>query len=233
MVGVGFSVRWHLTFRWTDAAAAWFGSTEASARARVWDQRGDFHLSSDATTMLRSDYMTSVQRHGITPMHRAILVRWLSEVRDEYGLTPETIFTAVQMTDMYLSCKSLPARHQLQLLGIAAMLLSDKFHNDTSAFNVHEAVYISANLYTPGQIDDMEHDIARTVDYDLLAPTVHDLLIGNPKAIALAECALAEYKLLAYTQSEGAEACARIANGACVTDRTDLETLIINSFITG
>jgi hypothetical protein len=180
-----------------------------------------------------TDYMTSVQRHGITPKHRAILVRWLSEVRSEYYLTPETIFTAVHMIDRYLSRKSLPVRHQFQLLGIAAMLLSDKFHNDTSAFNVHEAVYISANLYTPSQIDDMEHDIARTVDYDLLAPTVHDLLIGNPKASELAEQSLAEYSLLAHPRSEVAKACVHIASGGGAA-RTDLEMLVkSNPFITG
>lgn len=107
------------------------------------------------------------------------------------------------------------------------MLLSDKFHNDTSAFNVHEAVYISASLYLPSQIDHMEHDIARTVDYDLLAPTVHDLLIGNPKAIELAERSLVEYELLAYPQSEVAKACVHIASGGAA--RTDLEMLIVKS----
>lgn len=71
-----------------------------------------------------TDCMTSVQRHGITPKHRAILVRWLSEVRGEYYLTPETIFTAVHMIDRHLSRKSLPVR-RFQLLGITAMLLLD------------------------------------------------------------------------------------------------------------
>lgn len=75
------------------------------------------------------------------------------------------------------------------------------------------------------QVHNMEHDIARTTDYDLLAPTAHDLWIGNPKAIDLAEQSLPEYGLLSHPPTKVAEACARLAARADV--HTDLEMLII------
>ena len=41
----------------------------------------------------------------ITDVMRAILVDWLVEVQESFELNHETLYTAVKMTDIYLSKK--------------------------------------------------------------------------------------------------------------------------------
>lgn len=57
---------------------------------------------------------------------RGILVDWLVEVAQEYKLVSETLYLTVDYLDRYLSVVPLQ-RSQLQLLGVACMLLASKF----------------------------------------------------------------------------------------------------------
>ena len=49
------------------------------------------------------DYMSA--QVEITDVMRAILVDWLVEVQESFELNHETLYTAVKMTDIYLSKK--------------------------------------------------------------------------------------------------------------------------------
>lgn len=67
-------------------------------------------------------YMRDVQT-DITPSMRSILVDWLNEVTQEYELTNETLYLAVNLTDRFLS-KVPASRGKLQLIGITCVLLA-------------------------------------------------------------------------------------------------------------
>ena len=53
------------------------------------------------------DYMSAQKE--ITDVMRAILVDWLVEVQESFELNHETLYTAVKMTDIYLSKKQASA----------------------------------------------------------------------------------------------------------------------------
>lgn len=81
---------------------------------------------------------------------RAILVDWLVEVAEEYKLATETLYLTVNYVDRYLSVKVVP-RSQLQLVGVACMLVASKFE-EVYAPAVDEFVYISDNTYTKDEV---------------------------------------------------------------------------------
>ena len=70
------------------------------------------------------DYMPS-QSH-INEKMRMILVDWLIEVHNKFELLPETLYLAIDLVDRYLS-KKVVSRRELQLVGIASMLLASKY----------------------------------------------------------------------------------------------------------
>lgn len=70
------------------------------------------------------DYMLS-QSH-INEKMRMILVDWLVEVHNKFELLPETLYLAIDLVDRYLSRKVV-SRRELQLVGIASMLLASKY----------------------------------------------------------------------------------------------------------
>ena len=64
----------------------------------------------------------------ITNWMRIILIDWLVEVGEEYKLSAETIFLAVNYLDRFLSSMSV-LRGKLQLVGTAAILLAAYLHS--------------------------------------------------------------------------------------------------------
>lgn len=56
---------------------------------------------------------------------RLLLIDWMMEVCDEFGLKRETYHLAVYYTDLYLTKEYCPI-DQLQLLGASSLLLASK-----------------------------------------------------------------------------------------------------------
>ncbi|CAH1963548.1 unnamed protein product [Acanthoscelides obtectus] len=69
----------------------------------------------------KSGYMK--KQPDVTSNMRTILVDWLVEVAEEYRLTTETLYLAVNFIDRFLSYMSV-VRAKLQLVGTAAMFLA-------------------------------------------------------------------------------------------------------------
>jgi cyclin-A len=67
------------------------------------------------------NYMT--MHEDINPKMRCILVDWLSEVIEDFGLATETLHLAINYVDRYLSVKSI-TRDFLQLLGVSSLMIA-------------------------------------------------------------------------------------------------------------
>lgn len=57
---------------------------------------------------------------------RAILADWMVEVHSRFELMPETLYLTIYIVDRYLSLQPV-LRRELQLVGIAAMLIASKY----------------------------------------------------------------------------------------------------------
>nr|CAB3461092.1 unnamed protein product [Digitaria exilis] len=109
-----------------------------------------------------SDYMDN--QPEVNPNMRAILTDWMAEVHGKFELMPETLYLTMYIVDRYLSLQSVP-RVELQLVGIAAMLIACKYEE----------------VWAP-EILMMEKDILNNMEWNLTLPTSYHFLVRFAKA---------------------------------------------------
>ncbi|KAK9076126.1 hypothetical protein SSX86_004459 [Deinandra increscens subsp. villosa] len=119
------------------------------------------------------DYMKAVQLE-ITQEMRGILIDWLVEVSEEYGLASETFYLTVALIDIYLS-KKCTRKRKLQLLGITCMLLASKYE-EIYAPRVEEFCLITDSTYTRADVLEMEQQILDALSFQLSVPTTKKFL---------------------------------------------------------
>ncbi|QPB44386.1 G2/mitotic-specific cyclin [Medusavirus stheno T3] len=119
----------------------------------------------------RADYMDG-QPH-INAEMRASVVGWMMEAAESFELLPEVLALAVRLFDMTLS-KWTSTRTQLQLIGIVALSLATKFHEDVRTFFVEDWKEIADDVYSRKKIAGAEHKMAAMLDYNMTTPTAFD-----------------------------------------------------------
>ena len=86
----------------------------------------------------------------ITCGMRAILVDWLVEVADEFGIDPQTFYLTMSITDRFLSSMSV-MRSKLQLVGATSMYIAAKLE-EIFPQELGEFAYITDNTYNKQQV---------------------------------------------------------------------------------
>jgi cyclin A len=155
------------------------------------------------------NYMVTVQREVNVSM-RNILMDWLAEVCLEYKLENETLYLAVNLVDRFLSNYS-SSKTKLQLIGITCMFLSAKYFELVTP-NIDDYVYITDNSYSKEQIIQTELLVLNTLQWNLSAVLIPDLLSRNLIAIKsdsttanlanyLCELSLHSYEMVQFSPS--------------------------------
>ena len=101
----------------------------------------------------------------ITEAMRAILVDWLVEVQESFELNHETLYTAVKMTDLYLSKKQV-RKEELQLVGATACLIACKVDERIPPL-VDDFLYVCDDAYNREELMKMERKMLKVVGFDL------------------------------------------------------------------
>jgi len=109
------------------------------------------------------DYMK--QQSEITEVMRAILVDWLVEVQESFELNHETLYTAVKVTDIYLSKKQVK-KEDLQLVGATACLVACKIDERIPPL-VDDFLYVCDDAYSRDELMKMERKMLKVVGFDL------------------------------------------------------------------
>jgi len=109
------------------------------------------------------NYMPAQQE--ITETMRAILIDWLVEVQESFELNHETLYTAVKMTDLYLSKKQV-RKEDLQLVGATACLIACKVDERVPPM-VDDFLYVCDDAYSRDQLMRMERKMLSVVGFDL------------------------------------------------------------------
>jgi len=115
------------------------------------------------TEFLVGDYIS--QQLEITEAMRAILVDWLVEVQESFELNHETLYTAVKITDIYLSKKQV-RKEELQLVGATACLIACKVDERIPPL-VDDFLYVCDDAYNRDELMKMERKVLKVVGFDL------------------------------------------------------------------
>ena len=111
---------------------------------------------------------------------RAILIDWLIDVNNKFNFREETLFITINIIDSYLSKKKIK-RCNLQLLGVTALFIACK-QNEIIFRRLKEYAYITDNAYDINDILNMEKDILKTLNFNILFPSslsFFELLCNN------------------------------------------------------
>lgn len=137
----------------------------------------DIMLRDQKGHALASDFLSSGVQVEINEDMRAILVDWLVEVSQEFRLHDETLFLGVSLVDQFMGRKrnSLP-RHELQLLGLAALLIAAKFEEIYPPL-VADLIYVADNIYTRQELLTMEERVLDLLGFDLPMYTLKHFLL--------------------------------------------------------
>jgi cyclin A len=115
-----------------------------------------------------------IVQNEITEQMRSILIDWLTEVTEEYGLCLNTLFLTVDYIDRILEVLQVP-RSKLQLLGVSCMLVASKFEEIHPPL-VDDFVYITDNTYCREEILKMELICLNTLKFSLTVSTIKNFL---------------------------------------------------------
>jgi len=151
-----------------------------------------YYRQREATFRVPS-YMGAQQE--VTQIMRAILVDWLVEVQESFELNHETLYTAVKMTDLYLSKKQV-RKEDLQLVGATACLISCKVDERTPPM-VDDFLYVCDDAYSRDQLMKMERKMLMVVGFDVGYPLTYRFLrrYGRVCKLTMPVLTLARYIL--------------------------------------
>ncbi|KAJ4965236.1 hypothetical protein NE237_017085 [Protea cynaroides] len=182
------------------------------------------------------DYMAN--QPDINERMREILGDWLIEVHHKFELMPETLYLTLYIVDQFLSVKTV-VRRELQLVGIAAMLIASKYE-EVWAPEVSDFIAISDRAYSREQVLAMEKTILGRLEWSLTVPTPYVFLLRFIKAAGpdqemenmvffLAELGLMRYATIMFCPSMVAASAVYAAR--CTLSKTPLwsETLKLHT----
>lgn len=115
------------------------------------------------------------RQSDINSKMRAILVDWLLEVHYKFKFQGAALWLCINILDRFL--EHVPtARSDLQLVGIASLLIACKFE-EIYPPEIRDCVYITDYAYTKDQVLKMEAKILRQLDYQIFVPTGYHFMI--------------------------------------------------------
>lgn len=91
---------------------------------------------------------------------------WLIQIHYNFKLWPETLFLTVNVIDRYFSQHQVLHRRDVQLVGLAALLMITKYE-EIYPPTLKDFIYIAGEEYKSEEILDMERKILMTIDFDV------------------------------------------------------------------
>ena len=118
-------------------------------------------MKNKESDMLPNPNYFSIQ-HTITPRIRCSIVDWIVKVHGKLGMHTDTLFTAVELMDRYLSDVTFD-RSKLQILSCTALLVAAK-NEEVYSPSTNDFIYICKNSFTASDMNQMERDLIFSLD---------------------------------------------------------------------
>ena len=115
--------------------------------------------------------------HDITERMRVKMIDWMIEVLTNYKCEESTYFLSVNLMDRYFKlCNKTLKPEDLHLIGICCMFISSKFCDIYPIKLKIVCEKISHNKFSSEEIKNMEDEIVKTLNYNLLKPTAWEFV---------------------------------------------------------
>mmetsp|Transcript_34440 Transcript_34440/g.101222 ORF Transcript_34440/g.101222 Transcript_34440/m.101222 type:complete len:396 (-) Transcript_34440:78-1265(-) len=173
----------------------------------------------ESSTQVRPIYLA--KQTQLNQRMRTILCDWLVSCHRKFKFVPETLYLAVSLVDRYLSRVVIIQRSNLQLVGVACLLIASKYE-EIYCLALRDCVHVCAKAYSGNEILEMEWAILTELEFKIFGPTAYTFISRFLKAANadkrtiqmasfLLDGTLQNYKLLQYLPSQLAAAAVMIA----------------------
>ncbi len=115
---------------------------------------------------LSSQICQSVEVESVREDHRSLLVDWLVEVVDVFGISLRTLFLGVAFMDRYLRI-SRSHKKQFQLIGATCLHIASKVE-DVSYIGVDDLALCLDRMYETRDILNMEETVLNSLQFQLV-----------------------------------------------------------------
>ena len=112
----------------------------------------------------------------ITPKMRSIVVDWLVDIHVKAKLHTETLFLSINLLDRYLMASRKMRRDELQLCGIAALLVASKYE-ELFAPELKYLEHITDMTYTKDLILEFEVKMLKQLKFSVTIASIHAFLL--------------------------------------------------------
>lgn len=119
----------------------------------------------------KASYLSDVQVDSMTEFWRRKITFWFEQIGGSFGLHSETLSTAVNLLDRYLSVESVDSR-RFQLASLGALFIAVKTQ-ETQPIKMADLVSLSSDAFTAADLASIELDIMTRLKWKLHPPTFH------------------------------------------------------------
>lgn len=105
---------------------------------------------------------------------KSLLVDWMVAVQESFELNHETLYSVVQLVDLYLT-DMLVGKETLQLLEVASLFIASKF-DERIPLMVDDFLYLCDGAYTQRELLRTKRSILKIMDFDLRIPLSYRFL---------------------------------------------------------
>ena len=118
-----------------------------------------------------------LKSHHISSSSRTKMVNWMMEIFASYASEPLSFFLAVEIMDNYLQkTKNIYRENDIHLIGMACIYMASKMEDIIPLHMVHIKTKIGHDKFSKQEINDMEKDILKVLDWDILLITTYDVI---------------------------------------------------------
>lgn len=128
-------------------------------------------LLSKETDYCTDPFALCLHQPYLTPLMRAMLLDWLSQVSSEFTFNRETYYLAVHLIDRFCSIQHEIHKNRYQLIGLTALLISAKAEETTNP-RLIDFAKMADNGFSPSEIREMERNMLKTLSYRIFPPTI-------------------------------------------------------------
>ncbi|KAH8926545.1 hypothetical protein BT69DRAFT_972585 [Atractiella rhizophila] len=115
----------------------------------------------------KADYME--RQDDLNWRMRGVLIDWLIDIHGKFRLVPETLFTAVNIIDRFLSIRTI-ALVKFQLVGLVALMIACKYE-EIICPALSNFLYMAEDGYSEEEFLKAETFVLEFIGYDLSFPT--------------------------------------------------------------
>ncbi|KAJ0094918.1 hypothetical protein Patl1_15593 [Pistacia atlantica] len=123
------------------------------------------------------EYLSTTEYGDLIVQQRSQMVHWIVEQCSAKEFQQETMFLGVNLLDRFLSRGFFQAKRNLQIVGIACLVLATRLEENQPYNSVRQNTFsVESNIYSRNEVVAMEWLVQEVLNFQCFLPTIYNFL---------------------------------------------------------